>query len=535
MRTSIALIAIAYSVPLIAMQNPLTLRTDTRVVEVDVTVRDSQGKPVNDLRKSDFTIADDGKPREFTIFNFIRPSTTPPQPPPAPLVLPRNTFANVGQPPAPQAHSTVLVLDAINGWFDNYALTRQAVIGMLDKIPADEKIALYVISKGEGLVILQNYTTDHARLLDAITNYIPHAMCPAPATGYSPPVDKSLPAGTLAPPSKKNSAEEDAAIRMAALTAVTGVPPCVTPGPRGLDQLGTAAESVRLSLRTLADKLATQPGRKSLFWVTQGFPALVLNGPSAPSWNNTIAALNDANVAVNTIDNNGIDAPGLGPPRMWGPGAVAGEKWIAEATGGKAYFFRNDLDAALAEGIADSRSTYVLGFYLAAVDGKYHELKVSVDRPGTALNYRQGYYAVDTTKSDASQKKVDLSSALLSPADMTAVGIEATLDVKPGKLNVRVRLDPETLSLQPGSAGQTGKVEQLFVEFNAAGREVGRISATTPFQITSENRQTYENRGIVMVQSIRLAADAAKLSIIVRDSVSGRVGSLTVPLDKIAR
>ena len=89
--------------------------------------------------------------------------------------------------------------------------------------------------------------------------------------------------------------------------------------------------------------------------MTQGFPISVLNGAAAPAWNNTISALNDANIAVNTVDNNGVDW-GVPPPRMWGPGTVPAEKWLAEATGGKAFFYRNDLDGALAEGIADSRS-----------------------------------------------------------------------------------------------------------------------------------------------------------------------------------
>lgn len=75
----------------------------------------------------------------------------------------------------------------------------------------------------------------------------------------------------------------------------------------------------------------------------------------------------------------------------------------------------------------------------------------------------------------------------------------------------------------------------MFVEFNAAGREVGRISAVGPFRITPENRETYEARGVVMVQSFPLASDAVNLSIIVRDTASGRVGSLAVPLDKVAR
>src|ERR1017187_9560976 len=45
------------------------IRSDVRIVEVDVTVRDAQGKPVAGLEAKDFTIIDNGKPRPFTIFN----------------------------------------------------------------------------------------------------------------------------------------------------------------------------------------------------------------------------------------------------------------------------------------------------------------------------------------------------------------------------------------------------------------------------------------------------------------------------------
>jgi len=52
------------AVSLHAQENPgITLRADTRVVQVDVTVRNSGGKPVEDLKQSDFTILDNGKPR----------------------------------------------------------------------------------------------------------------------------------------------------------------------------------------------------------------------------------------------------------------------------------------------------------------------------------------------------------------------------------------------------------------------------------------------------------------------------------------
>jgi VWFA-related protein len=137
---------------------------------------------------------------------------------------------------------------------------------------------------------------------------------------------------------------------------------------------------------------AGQSGRKSIFWFTQGLPPVVLwgdgiNNTMDKTWQDTIASLNDANVAVNTVDNNGVG----GPPRFWGRGTILMQKQLAEETGGKSYYYRNDLDGVLAEGISDSRAGYVLGFYLTQTDGEYHTLKVRVDKPGLDLKYRRGY------------------------------------------------------------------------------------------------------------------------------------------------
>jgi VWFA-related protein len=515
-----------------SMQNPLVLRTNTRVVEINVSVRDAQGKAITDLGKVDFSVTDDGKPRAFTIFtnnstgavaaaSVAAPATLPERP-----VLPPHTFTNVGEPPPRvQTHSTIILLDAMNGWFENFAWAQKGVIGMLEKVPQDEKIALYVITR-EGLGTLEDYTTDRAKLLASMKNYVVRGMPPAPSgmEDVGEAMTETGPirfVGTLQDDGG-DSAQKSLAQRKAAMAQDRSRPA----------RMQLAADSVRLSLKALAEKLRNQPGRKSVFWMTQGFPPALLRGEFATPWNNTISALNDANVQVNTIDTNGLG----GPHRYWGPGAILSMQQIAQDTGGKAYYHRNDLDGALSEGIADSRSSYTLGFYLTEVDGNYHALKVRVDRPGVSLNYRQGYFAVDEPKIDSSQKKLELSAALLNPADSTGVGIVASLELQPAKprdqLAVRLRLDPDSLTMHESKAGRSGKVEEMFVEFNAAGREVGRITAASPFDITPENSDAFEKTGVTMVQSIPLSAEAVKLSIIVRDTDSGRVGSLTVPIEK---
>ncbi len=163
------------------------------------------------------------------------------------------------------------------------------------------------------------------------------------------------------------------------------------------------------------------------------------------AWEKTFAALNDANIAVNTVDDNTL----FGPPRGFA-GAISMMQQVAEETGGRAYFHRNDLDDAMASGIADSRMSYTLAFYLTEMDGKYHSLQVHVDRPGLDLNYRQGYDAQTEAIRISSTRKSDMNSALLNPSGVNDVGITAKLDFVPGKprgtLTAHLKPDPQSLS-----------------------------------------------------------------------------------------
>ena len=420
---------------------------------------------------------------------------------------------------SPEGHSTIILLDGINGYFENFAWARQGVIGLMPRLPLDEKIALYVVQNGDGLGLLQDYTTDRARLTDAISHYIVRTACPSmcPAPPWTPAADDGQ---TERPASNSGPAPPNAAK--------------ASPREKAASVQG-ASEAVRLSLQALAEKLRSLPGRKSVFWITQGFPPRQLRDMNRFGWDKTITALNDANIQVNTVDNNGLG----GPPRQAGPGGILTMQQIAEETGGQAYFHRNDLDAAIASGIADSRRTYTLGFYLTELDGKYHELKVRVGRPGLELNYRQGYYARNDAVPDLLARKSDLESVLLNPQGSAAVGITASIDITPGNprgtLTAHLKLSPESLSIKESPAGWTCKIEELFLELNAEGREVGRISGVKQFEINRAQKQNYDVQGATLSTAVQLAPEATNVSIIVRDSASGRTGTLTIPLGNIAQ
>jgi len=187
------------------------------------------------------------------------------------------------------------------------------------------------------------------------------------------------------------------------------------------------AESVRLALVALASSLESLPGRKSVFWITEGFPPDMLQNTylcaCANEWKAAFDKLNDANVAVSALDSNGI----AGPPRLCGHGGVLVMQKVSATTGGQTYYQYADLSAALSRGIAGTRSSYTLGFYMPTLDGAYHTLKVAVDRPGVALTYRRGYYDEDDSQRGAA-----------SQLERDGLNLKRTLRLAPGVTQIEV-------------------------------------------------------------------------------------------------
>jgi hypothetical protein len=97
-------------------------------------------------------------------------------------------------------------------------------------------------------------------------------------------------------------------------------------------------------------------------------------------------------------------------------GAISTMIQIAERTGGKAYFNRNDTDGALEQGITASRLIYTLRFALpdSERDKKFHTLKVKVNRPHVEVYARQGYYA------GGEEKQADLITSKIEGAGLEA-------------------------------------------------------------------------------------------------------------------
>ena len=420
-----------------------TLRTNTRLVVVDVVATDSKGQPVTDLKAADFTVLEDGKPQKISGFNFEHPGGASSQV--VQVNLPPSVVTNA---PRFQSNSlNVILFDTVNGDFAEHAYARDQLLRFLDSAELGRPVAIFALQTQ--LKLLHDFTTDNKALSAVVAKYRP------PAQAIS---------------------SESAESRASAFS---------TRGDYHTSERGI--ETTLNQLNALAKILAGYPGRKNLIWLSESFPLTLFPesmgqangdgqamrtgidpGSSASNLQNAASfktyavlikkvsdALMAAQVAVYPVD----------------AGAVGKDDHLAsqhtmdsmaENTGGKSFKNSNDLVLGLRTGIEDGSTYYTLTYYPENKnwDGQFRRIQVKSDRANISLRYREGYYAVDPAKinkedSDAVAENFSRMLELDAPA-ATQIVFQAQVQPpseKNKKVVVTFHIDPRTLAFEQKEGG----------------------------------------------------------------------------------
>jgi VWFA-related protein len=227
-------------------QQPQVIRSSTRLVEVSVIAQDGKGEPVTGLKKEDFSVLDEGKPQLISVFSCGSP--VPSTPPPA---LPSNFFTNrfdlKGEDPGAV---TVILFDALNTAAQDQAYVRKQILRFLQTLRPEDHVAIYALTTN--LIILHDFTHDVSDLVDAVSRFTPKELATFDAS-TSKAIDL---AGLSGDPQWRgfqnalNNAEGQINDR------------------NTLNRIGTTAAALEI----IATHVATISGRKSLIWVSGGFP-----------------------------------------------------------------------------------------------------------------------------------------------------------------------------------------------------------------------------------------------------------------------
>jgi VWFA-related protein len=453
-----------------------TFRAGINFVRVDVIVSDKKGAPVADLTAKDFEIVEDGKPQTIEQFRLIRVDGNAP-----PGDLPPRQIRSKFDEETEAAREDVRVFVI---FFDDYHTRVGSAMSVKEPLtkfvqnqlgPNDLIALMYPLSPLDTVTLSRN----HASIVAAIQKFEGRKF------RYEP----------------RNDFEQRYAQYPSEI----------------VEQIRN--QVVMTALRGLATRLGSlREGRKAIIFVSEGFTAMLppqMRDPVAmlPGVGNRRrgdpfagrgdpreetaqffaetdlqSQMRDVYDAANR--NNAafyaLDPRGLATGEFHIDENIAFERdqrslqstqdtlrILATETDGRAIVNRNDLTKGLEQVVRDSSAYYLIGYNSSGApsDGKFHEIKVRVKRPGVDVRARKGYWAPtpdDTARATAGPKPEApkaVQQALASMVRPTASGgyirtWVGTSRAENGKTRVTFVWEP--LAARPGERrDQAGRVSVI--------------------------------------------------------------------------
>jgi VWFA-related protein len=521
------------------------------LVMVPALVTDKSGNHITGLKKEDFTVLENGAEQKIAAFEEITSAAHRVSRPQKP-----NEFSNslAGGPSARRI--TLMVLDLLNTRFMDQAYARQDLLKYLTlSVDQREPTALYTLTRS-GLHAIHDFTTDPRVLVaalhkvkgDAFQMVDSEADVEALTGTASPDGSAGVDPGAVQSESQKiQTMMEDSELNFQSF------------------QQRLAITYTLQAMQQVAQALAGFPGRKSLIWASGGFPFSVSDNtmqlaPAGrdslvdvlPMYEHTWQLLNDAQIALYPVDVKGLQVVGTPSASVSNPGKnytrnmtwrnldiQAGFQTFASMTGGRAYYNSNDLVKGFRDAVSDSAEYYMLGYYLDRSKTKagWRKLAVKVKRDHVEVRARSGFFVTNATIDPENSRSSDISSALESPLDFTSLALVARWNkIEPGKEPGKKRVNYEMhLAADPGLINDADN-NHVVLEFMAMAKTPEGKAIDHPMgqkidaHLTPEKLAAVRQIGLGYSGALDLAPGEYTVRFVVRDDLSGRIGSVAAPL-----
>lgn len=546
-----------------------------QLVQVDVSVTDKQGRPVQGLTQADFTVMEDGKPQEMRAFEAHVAPTATSAPPKVPL--PPNTYTNQTDTPVDDTVSLVF-FDTVNTPPTDQIYARKQLIEFLHQLPRGRRVALFIL--GTRLQMVQGFTDDPDVLVKATEKIL---------------TDRSLFLTT-----DRESQQTRGEIEGIAKVSAPGGAPA-----GGTSIAGNAAnkreqsianmEAYRLdqrinvtlaALEGIARLSSGYPGRKNLVWLSGSFPIQLRPDLSFFDMNASTAAdtgsvtltakreaqerirattklLAAARIAVYPVDVRGLQTTGVDmslgalesgtysssdSPQAYSS-VINGQSdtrfeerrsmvSIADQTGGEAFTGTNDLRRAMERSMNDGSNYYTLAYTppnSASANPAFRRIEVKLAREGMKLAYRPGYYP--TSEEVPSQQSSFHALAVAMQREnppSTMLTLKAQV-LPPDETHSMVRIDyvvdaAAVTFAEAANKNRRALVDFMVVAFDKDGRDAGHSAQTMDATLPLADYEKIMKDGLPMHQELSLPPGTYTLRLGVMDRPSQKVGTVDVPL-----
>ncbi len=507
-----------------------TLTVNANIVLTNVVVRDKKtGAVVKDLKASDFTVLENGKPQRIASFDY----------------------QNVDQAAQLAEKNTVSGKASIADLLErNFAADPQQL--------RDHRLIVMFFD----LSTLQDDDTDRA--VEAAQKYINTQMQPADLVALvsfstALKMDQDFTSNKQA--LLHGLARYNGTDQTSFGTGATGGTTAGT-GDDGSSFVADDTEYNNLNtdrelyaIRQIAQSLERVPQRKSMLYFSGG---LSRNGiENQASLREATNAAAKANLAIYSVDARGLQAlPPVGDATqgsLRGTAAYTGSavatqfsnnfssqellSTLSTDTGGKAFFDSNDFGPAFQQVQHDTEAYYILGFHSSDPrrDGAFRHLTIKVNRSDVKLEYRPGYYApADFQHQRTEDREQAMQDQMRS--DLPALDVAVYLQALYFRQNANTFYVPVNL-IVPGSQipftrskdQDKATLDVLGQVRNAQGIPVGNVRDTVKLAVNQA--QGVKQRNIQYSTGFLLAPGHYHLKFVVRENETGNMGSFETDLN----
>jgi VWFA-related protein len=525
-------------------------RSQSVLIQVPVVITDKRGEHIRGLGKEAFTVLENGKGVKLATFEEL--TANPEKIPVTPVAA--GQFRNLTFAGSQPRNVVVIVLDTLNTPYLDQAYGRHELVKFLARNVQPGQVLALMLITSRGLKVVQGLTGDPVRLTEALKK----------VSGEIPDLD------TLSLNAQADALADDLSESSFSTTAATTRDPFaalnafVEHGDAIEAQFvqSNAIETTMNAFLGIASSLSGVPGRKSLIWATGGFPFALDSPSTVPGgylsllYERTMLALNEAEVSVYPVDIRGLMSNSLVSGTSSQNGAARGldasrqitnRIWLqqskfdtlndfADMTGGKAFYNTNDIAGSFKRAADDAASYYMLGYYLDTTNNKpgWRKLQVKIDRKDAEVRARNGFFVTNATMNPMLSRTLDMGNALHSPIEGTGVpvtvqwlGLAADGDKK--KATFLAHMPAGSLSFDPAGRDQLN-FEFAVLAYDRDGKEAGQAAQSFTKPVPEAQLASVRANGLNFRNSLELVPGQYTVRFVVRDNVTGKVGSVTAPL-----
>jgi hypothetical protein len=210
---------------------------------------------------------------------------------------------------------------------------------------------------------------------------------------------------------------------------------------------------------------------------------------------------------------------------------------FANNTGGKACYNRTEVEICFRSAAEDSREYYMLGFYLASDDRKsgWHRLQVKTDKPHVQVRARNGFYVTSSQAISPESLKEEVGLAMVAPLNYTAVPVQVQwsgTSQQNGKSRAEfvVSLPAQAITIDV-SNGNEMDLEITALAFGHDGKTSTELAKNLHAKLKPESLAKIRGGGLNYRDALALTPGKYTVKFVVRDNLSGKVGSVAAPLE----